>query len=250
MTSMTPQQAAKMLTNKLVTIRVGPAKVEFAISKQLICTIPFFSKAFEGGFKESNGVMELVDEDEQVFSTFIVWLYSGKVSRANSQKDVDNLVKLYVFADLCCNTMLENRTIDAIAETFSRYDEPSITISMAKHVYETTPTNSLLRKWLIETLVYDLSRKYNYVGELPTKEALEFVYPLVIEFPEFYLDFFGMLRTNDLHRVVHGGRGDLDDLGCRFHIHGQGETCHRGEPALAAWKDPIPGEAVVFEDQE
>ena len=52
----------------------------FQIHKDVLCkTSKFFELACNGPFKEADGVVELLEQDADVFKYFIYWLYTGKI---------------------------------------------------------------------------------------------------------------------------------------------------------------------------
>jgi hypothetical protein len=94
---------SRALGEDIVTIFIGPEKCKFVLHKKLLCRLPFFDHAFNDGFKETvNGSMGLPEDEPDVFSIFVHWLYRGSVPSITCQKDLDNLLSLYIFSEKLC----------------------------------------------------------------------------------------------------------------------------------------------------
>lgn len=92
-------------TFNIVNIFVGREKKLFQLPKDHICTISYFEKAFNGDFKEGVlGSIDLVEDDPEVFTTFIRWLYRGLDSKELSNFDgsCDMWTKFFLMADKWC----------------------------------------------------------------------------------------------------------------------------------------------------
>ncbi|KAE8448307.1 hypothetical protein EG329_009551 [Mollisiaceae sp. DMI_Dod_QoI] len=193
------------LTNEFVSIYVETSKKQFVVHKQFICKIDYFSKAFEGSFKESSGVMELPDADTKVFGMLIDWLYRDTLRRGQCQDHVHTFIKLWILAHILCIPVLCNKTIDALVSVFAFCPEARISVGMVRYIYNDTTDGSPLRLWVVETWVYDLSIQFGYTG-LPNKQAREVIYPLCVKNP----DFFEIVKTDNEAGIIF--RGDLDDI--------------------------------------
>ncbi|KAK3997108.1 hypothetical protein QBC44DRAFT_377012 [Cladorrhinum sp. PSN332] len=109
---------SRMLSGRLVKIAVGqePVKHEYHIHESLLLEASeFFKKALMGPFKESQGVLELPEEESATVETFIKWLYSRACENTPlvklAAKDESNMflyLKTYAFADKYMITELEN----------------------------------------------------------------------------------------------------------------------------------------------
>lgn len=106
----------RMLASDIVTIQIG--RRIYQPHKALLCTIvPYFSKAFGGGFIESKEnviTVELDDNETEVFDLFLVWLYQGHQAISSSEVDLHILVKLYVLADMWCVPYLMDEIMRAL----------------------------------------------------------------------------------------------------------------------------------------
>ena len=100
------------------------------IHKNLVCcVVPFFRKAFYGGFHESiTSEMSLPDEDPGAFKLFIFWLYKGKFTipdqhlkgslRMATKENITSFFKLYIMAEKWCNKEIQKAAIEVIYEWF------------------------------------------------------------------------------------------------------------------------------------
>jgi len=132
---------------------VGAEKKSFSIHKNLLCNAaPYFKAALDGGFAESKSqVLELPEDDVKVFERFILWLYTSELLQENETiKDVswDVLVELYIFGEARGISGFQNEVVD----TFIDKQEVTsfITTDRAPRIYENTPTDSPLRRLLVD----------------------------------------------------------------------------------------------------
>lgn len=64
----------------LITTHVGSEKQCFHIHESLLCQASdFFKAACNSNFKEADGVIDLPEQNLEVFKHFIYWLYTGKL---------------------------------------------------------------------------------------------------------------------------------------------------------------------------
>ncbi|CAG8955128.1 hypothetical protein HYFRA_00007143 [Hymenoscyphus fraxineus] len=145
----TPQTSlASRLGKDTITLFVGPTREEFTIHKQLICALPFFRAAFEGGFVERDGKMDLPEETPEIISLFVGWIYQGKIESIYTQSHVNNLFYLYLFAEKICEIRLMDMTIDAIQDISLACDaklEPKTFFDVCQN----TPINSNIMDFCI-----------------------------------------------------------------------------------------------------
>lgn len=97
-----------MLAEPAIKILVGPDAAEFHVPSQMLKkTSTFFTAALESPFREAHEkVINLDDEDVEVFKTYLVWLYYHRFNLQDlmgAAKDVPAqemfLVRVYIFAD-------------------------------------------------------------------------------------------------------------------------------------------------------
>ncbi|KAL2072709.1 hypothetical protein VTL71DRAFT_12052 [Oculimacula yallundae] len=235
------QLSADTLGTEFVTIHVGPKRKTFAVHKKLLCDCSdFFSKAFDGGFKEAKeGVMYLPEDSADAFDSLINYLYQDCLPAFPNQKHRDNamdvsnfsadiLYSLFALAEKFCINRLANRVMDRLQDLHDEYDViPDLVES--KKAYSITSPTSKLRSYSILTLLHNNL----YVG---AKEKDWFdvhsVRRLVTDCPEFAVDYL-LLHAEHKQRFNSEGlidlqsRDDEEGLGrCFFHTHGRGERCH------------------------
>ncbi|KAK4691353.1 hypothetical protein P7C71_g5628, partial [Lecanoromycetidae sp. Uapishka_2] len=120
--------------------------------KSLLCaTASYFQAAFEGNFIEAKThVLELPDEDSEVFKQFQLWAYTSQIlSEGETCEDVtyELLAKLYFFGDMCGIPALQNAAMDLI---FDKQDIGRVAIQIIPLVYEKTVEGAPLRRLLVE----------------------------------------------------------------------------------------------------
>jgi hypothetical protein len=158
---------SRAMGDEMASIYVGPKRKKFLVHKKLICEASdFFSKAFTGGFQESQGdSMHLPDDDPNAFALFIDWIYRSKIptmkpeDQATAYRVAITLYNLYIFAGKLCLDDLANATMDEIQKLVDSYwypfglDQHSALISK---VYTETPSDSPLRKFCSHIMAFDL----------------------------------------------------------------------------------------------
>ncbi|KAL8727947.1 MAG: hypothetical protein Q9166_005712 [cf. Caloplaca sp. 2 TL-2023] len=77
--SMLPDVSALFLYDSIVGVLVGQENERFQLHKALLCRYPFFQAAFEGDFRESEGLLRLPEQDPAIFRIFVHWLYTGQI---------------------------------------------------------------------------------------------------------------------------------------------------------------------------
>jgi hypothetical protein len=194
---------------------VGKKRTQFVIHKKLLCdTADFFLKAFNGSFKESDGIMRLREEYPGAFSLFVDWLYRSRISHVNTVCHWINLFNLYIFAEKLCLNELANRTIDGIRhmECCAGFPNP-VTIALTSHVYKKTFTDSPLRQYCIEALAYDLSN----FGEqhIPVDDRLKKIWEYSRDDSDLFVDYFRYIREHHGEYLKTPANSEIEE--CRFH---------------------------------
>ena len=139
--------------NDIVVVKVGEEKRTFHIHKNLLCkAAAYFRAALEGSFAEAqNQILELSEDHVDVFERFILWLYADRVLRTTETTDDvswDLLINLYVFGETRGIADLQNAVIDILIDKKSYLD--AIPTNWTNHLYDNTPENSPLRRWLVD----------------------------------------------------------------------------------------------------
>lgn len=66
-------------TSPIIHVRVGPSAETFPIHKAILMKYDSFSAAIDGKFREAvDGVIDLPEEDPDIFCFVVAWLYEEK----------------------------------------------------------------------------------------------------------------------------------------------------------------------------
>ena len=108
----------------------------------------------EGGFKESKDkVLELPEDDPEMFAHFELWLYTGNILESHeSVKDItwDVLTRIYSFGEARGIPELQNAAIDVYIDKY--YASSKIPIHLLNFIYENTLDSSPLRNLLVDLM--------------------------------------------------------------------------------------------------
>lgn len=129
------------LMSPVVTLLVGEEGVEFHACESIVCNLPFFRSAFQGGFKEATEKRISMPEDEpEIVSALIEFLYNGN----------------YTYA-------YDPRTTGRSGSTAGATDPPARTLKQSdRAVGKTIPPIGGLKEGAFHVRVYALASKYNY----------------------------------------------------------------------------------------
>lgn len=76
----------------IVTLRIGTEKTEFRVTEDILCQLPFFQAALQGGFKEASEKLITMPEDEpETVSALIEFLYTGGYTYAFRPQDTGDI---------------------------------------------------------------------------------------------------------------------------------------------------------------
>ncbi|CAG8954633.1 hypothetical protein HYFRA_00004553 [Hymenoscyphus fraxineus] len=209
------------LGNDVVNLYVGQTRTQFTVHKDLICNVPWFKKAFLGGFKEQNGTMDMPEDSPEVVSLFVDWLYRGIVMRLNTLSHIKSLYGFYIFADKIREVELMDQIIDAIQDLHDTHHllPPPRVFS---HVFHHTDRTSKLRKWVLGLYIFGLKGLNQY-----RTAAIEKFRHAAIKDQSLFTDIFDMISKGDVQwRGGPYGR-------CTFHGHSPKERCYLLEKAPA-----------------
>lgn len=206
------------LYKDIVYVDVGPSKQRFSVHKGLIChKSKFFSAAFNSSFSEAvNGIVELVEEEPEIFDIAHAWLYTNELTWSEGGKDVPCLVRqlsdLFVLADKLDMPLLCNKAIDGLKSKFLETEYmPSVTL--INTAYTKTPESSPLRKLYVAVMTFD-DRQW-LVRATKHREGF-------LKYPEFLIDIAGALQKQITRRPTSLANAPfLKD--CSFHQHAEGE---------------------------
>ncbi|KAI4107883.1 MAG: hypothetical protein LQ339_002493 [Xanthoria mediterranea] len=205
------------LTGKIVTVLVGIAGTPFCIHWGLLTSkSTFFNAALTGSWQEcSDGKIRLVEEDPELFSTYVLWIYNQDwtVDETNGGKPLssDAHCKLYILADRFGSESLQNQIVDRLrdraAATRSRFE---MRVKTFGFVDENTVEGAPLRRLLVDFLVWRLSLKL--YGEL-VEVAPQCLYDAL----EVYGKRCSEFKMEPPYR---------DSVACKnYHVHQDGTAC-------------------------
>ncbi|KAI4738483.1 hypothetical protein E4T50_11053 [Aureobasidium sp. EXF-12298] len=203
--------SSKQFKGGVVTIVVGAAKKEFIVHKDLLVFYSdYFQAAFNGSFVEATErKIDLFDTDQEIFDHFHTWLYTRKLASENDVPLLWNeLVNLWVFGDRFQVPMLQNCVMDKLLDKANLGRTQSI-LPAIRPAYEKTVGGSLLRKAIIELLVYRLEFTDADFTKRFTFEILEDIVKETIA-----------ARKDE---IAYGSSRSRDR--CFFHVHGKDEHC-------------------------
>ncbi|TVY40715.1 hypothetical protein LSUB1_G002409 [Lachnellula subtilissima] len=239
-----PEILGDNLGTELVTIYVGKEQKEYIVHKKAICdTADYFSKAFTGAFEERVGVMYLPEESSDAFGLFVHWLYRGRVSLVHSQKHLERLFKLYVFAEKLCLVELANKTMDIIRIISLYNPEAETKNSMVSYAFRNTFTDSPIRKWALQDYVRHLY-KSNLSG-IPIEKDSDSFRLLCRENEDFFQGYLRLVRGNSFREIPNPG---FNDSGCNFHRHQANGACYMDETNEDEHLDWIPSSESFYDE--
>ncbi|PMD35266.1 hypothetical protein L207DRAFT_110390 [Hyaloscypha variabilis F] len=149
------------LGREIIYIKVGKEEQDFGVHKELISHYsPYFRAAFTSGFDEAkSGIMKLPETEAEIFEIFYVWLYRQKLwdkdARREDWPDTEDLVKLYVFADMARIPTLQNQALRAL-HNISDINN-NFPYSMMDYVWANTTSSSPLRRYFLDQIVWESS---------------------------------------------------------------------------------------------
>ena len=127
-------------------LEVGPEQKRFGVpTNVLVQGSPYFRAAFSGSFAEAaTGVMKLPEDDPEIVSFFVTWLYTRRCQREtmpgarSADLDRGDIFRLYIFADAKSVRRLQWHIIhELVVISEQRFLAPRD----VKYVYENTPFN-------------------------------------------------------------------------------------------------------------
>lgn len=150
-------------------------------------------------------------EDPEVFQAFRYCLYVRRLSALASscKMDMEQLCKLWVFADAHEVPLLQNTVIDAVRFRLNATSERRVAAQCVNYVYKNTLTGSRLRKLLMDVFgkIFDPAQDLDMKAW--PKEAL--------------LDLLAMVSF----RPIEGTLSDVlsPSNACIYHLHSGGTLC-------------------------
>ena len=226
----------RTLGTKIVTIQVGPKRKAFSLHKKLLCSrSEYFTKAFNGGFKESEGVMYLPEDNPAVFDALVVFLYQSRLPSFPSEKfpgtvDGSNdysdfLGEVIFFAEKLCMYKLANKSMNLIQDLHVKHNQMLYPdASGFASCYKNTGESSKIRLYYLTMAAYAMG--------CCTPAVMQDWKKVAIEFPEYACDLLDftfqhgsrVFAKGKFHPGMREGEASLGR--CFFHTHSPGEICH------------------------
>ncbi|CAG8978332.1 hypothetical protein HYALB_00005918 [Hymenoscyphus albidus] len=238
----TPQTSfASRLGEDTITLFVGPDRQKFTVHKKLICTLPYFRAAFEGGFVERNGKMDLPEEKPEMMALFVGWIYQGKIESIYTQSHVNNLFYLCIFAEKICEVRLMDMTIDAIQD-ISLACNAKLEPKTFFDVCQNTPVQSNITDFCIALYAQQMTTVRIVQSDMKlAMSSLQELWKYVREDQSFFCCLmFGLNRHFHFRKkfdVDIRQRGEIPctklPTSCRWHTHEIAEKCPLDEDGQA-----------------
>ena len=150
--------SCRELQQSVVTVKVGSeaAQVAFVVHAELLKYYsPFFKAATTGNWDEARtGIINLPNDDPEVFEIFENWLYGQRLDLEEDQaKSTPFILKLWVFGDKVQVPEFQNAVMEAL-KTRSTGSDPPLTPSDIRFVYESTTDESPLRRLIVDMAIW------------------------------------------------------------------------------------------------
>ncbi|TIA72821.1 hypothetical protein D6C76_06817 [Aureobasidium pullulans] len=204
--------------NGIVTVVVGSKKKSYSLHKDLLCFYSdYFRAAFNGSFKEAtDGKIELMEVEPEVFDIFQVWLYLRRLQTPeNVFTCFMRLAQLWVFGGKHQVPLLQNEVMDDIFA--KRAQLKAFHPALVKLAYEQTPVGSPLRKAVIEVTGYNMNLQEGDGSALHMSNQSNWSV-------ESLMDLVRVLdKIRKENKVVFPAMPKRDK--CFFHVHGKDEHC-------------------------
>lgn len=166
-----------MITVK-VTDRNLPSETFYVHENVLCAQSDFFRKACQGSFRESAiRTIELKEEDPEVFSKFLEWIYFGDYE-ITAGKELDELFSLYIFADKIQTSRLKNEIIDKLMSIAETTERQKLSEAHIRLVFANTPSASKLRDWIVRDAYFNDVRYFDDEFRELSKDHPDFFFQL------------------------------------------------------------------------
>lgn len=151
-------------TGEFVTALVGPKEVKYLVHRGVLLQSDFFRKALDGHFEEArSGCIRLVEDDTEVFATYLHWLYTGDIPCEPSTNDnvihdfgvireaYFKLISLYCFGHKIWHVEFMNATMNALIHFWQGRRHPMPLAAHIKFAYDNLPSDKTpLHQWLVD----------------------------------------------------------------------------------------------------
>jgi hypothetical protein len=154
------------IKSKPIHILVGKGEQSLFVHRNLIAaSSAFFRKMLDGGSKEKDCVVRLPTQDFETVSTYVQWLYVGKIFSSKcgdiypdnkGTQEWGRLLKLAILGDTIQDRQFRNGVIDALIDVV--VERGKYPASLVARAFEKLPPQSLFRRLLIDFWIWMPSR--------------------------------------------------------------------------------------------
>lgn len=141
----------ELLSHSLVDIYVGPDNTHWILHEKLLCARSrFFQRVFYSKDSHSSSY-GLPEEEDDAFSAFVSWLYSGYVKPAKEEKDLTNLFDLYLMGEKWQASQLVRDVLREVRDWYATTDTyPGL--RRVQYIYANTDEDSEMRRLLVHSV--------------------------------------------------------------------------------------------------
>jgi hypothetical protein len=194
LSSNSPSQHSRLLSNSTVDIWVGPAPdtTHYNIHEKLLCHhSPFFRRVFYGDKSESkkSKVFGLEEEDDATFEMFVGWLYSRSLRAPTQESEVGPLLDLYLMAVKFEIEALETDVVEAI-RTFYYNNNSYPGLRRVQYIYSNTDDDNAMREMMVSSVAryLTLADKIPAHWENALKKNGQLAVDIIRSIQEWHLD--------------------------------------------------------------
>ncbi|CAD0113470.1 unnamed protein product, partial [Aureobasidium uvarum] len=209
------------ITGPTAQIIVGskPNIKTFTVHKELLCdSSTYFKAALNNGIVETKEqTITLDDEDPNIFTTFVLWLYESKLNTdviyMGHETFQGHLFNLYVFADKRGIVNLANDTTTMLA---SCWLSEFVELSEVERVVPLISRSGKLYKLIMDNLLLEMRGGWGADDlkniDLPKEMLIDLLSRITLSPAGF--DTFNMCFQSICHYHFHGGQNVLSEEEC------------------------------------
>jgi len=138
-----------------VNLNVGTPETPFDVHVERLCDCsPYFERMFQDRFDRVRvESVSLPDDDSDIFTEFLSWVYTGKIFQNEMQPTLGNLFQLWILAEKFEVPELQNLAVALCNQRLDSKSNGVIGTSTINYVYSNTLSGSLLRQMSVEIFV-------------------------------------------------------------------------------------------------
>jgi hypothetical protein len=139
----------------MVDIYIGPDNTHWVLHEKLLCAkSKFFSQVFftkyNSGYSGSK-TFGLPEEEEESFRVLVGWLYSGRVPQPEEEKELSDLLDLYLMGEKWQIADLVKDVLSTVRKFYRRTDTfPDL--RRVQYVYANTDEDSPMRQLMVNSV--------------------------------------------------------------------------------------------------